>query len=442
MNKTCQAIVAGALLSASPLLIAAEDKAGPVRPGWYVAPLLTYMQPDSARCGVDGGPGFSAVLGHRGDFASIELWGQLLALPHECSYTVPDSGNPPPGGTNPDGDADDDPDPVNEPAGDVKLTGAGIGLVLGPFFEDPVLARFFGIVGFGVIQRTDHPRYPSDDSTIFGDAGLGYMHPLELFGLPMSARVEARYRYDVQQPPHPDDVPHYYNDIIVNLGVQIPLSAQPEPVPDAVEPVAVVASGDADGDGVADDRDQCPDTVAGIAVDGTGCAPAPTPVEPAPPAEPTLETAKAGDRIVLHGVNFETARATLTTNAKTILDQVADKLLARAELRVEVGGHTDARGSDAYNQDLSERRAQSVMAYLTERGIGAERLTAVGYGEAQPVADNETDDGRERNRRVELKILDAAPAATGAEPATGASPADGSATEVPTDNTTTTGESS
>lgn len=394
----------GSLLAAAPAFAAGDAApAGPVRPGWYVAPLLTYMQPDTARCGVDGGFGASAVFGHRGDFASLELWGQFVSLPHSCSYTVPDSGNPPPDGTNPDGDADDERDPFSEPPGDLKLTGAGIGLLLGPFFEDAVLARFFGIVGFGVLRRQDHPQYASDDSTIFGDAGLGYMQPLQVFGWDVNARVEARYRYDVQQPPHPEGQdpapPHSYNDIILNLGIQIPLSERPASLPDAVEPVAVVATGDSDGDGVADDRDRCPDTVAGIAVDGTGCA-------PTPPAEPTLETAKAGDRIVLHGVNFETARATLTTNARTILDQVAEKLVARAKLQIEVGGHTDSRGSDEYNRDLSRRRAQAVLDYLVGKGVDPARLSAVGYGEGQPVDSNDTDEGRERNRRVELKLLE------------------------------------
>jgi len=109
---------------------------------------------------------------------------------------------------------------------------------------------------------------------------------------------------------------------------------------------------------------------------------------------------------VLQGVTFEFNQARLTANAKTILDGVADALTARAEIRVEVGGHTDSRGSDSYNQKLSENRAQSVMQYLIGKGIDAGRMSAKGYGESHPVADNETDDGRELNRRVELKIVE------------------------------------
>jgi len=80
--------------------------------------------------------------------------------------------------------------------------------------------------------------------------------------------------------------------------------------------------------------------------------------------------------------------------------------ISAQNIRVEIAGHTDARGSDAYNSKLSNQRAQSVMNYLTERGIAADRMSAKGYGESEPVADNETDEGRELNRRVELKILE------------------------------------
>ena len=412
--KTTRRIVLIALLAAAGAAPAQDDgqTAGPFRPGWYVAPMVTYMMADTARCNVDDGPGFSAAFGHRGDFASLEIWGQFLSLSHAgCTYTVPAPTMTDPAAR----------DTVVEPAGTVDLNGGGMGLLLGPFFEDRFLSRFFGIVGFGVLRREGHPQYAQGDTTIFGDAGLGYMQPFELFGLDTSIRTEVRYRYDVQQPPHPtaaeQDPPpaHSYQDLIINLGLQIALSPKPEPMPEAkAEPVAVVAMADADADGVPDDQDQCPDTPLGKATNDAGCEP-----EPVPPAEVTLDTAKAGDTVVLHGVNFETARSTLTTNAQTLLDAVAEKLVARAELRIEIGGHTDSRGADSYNQLLSEQRAQSVMTYLTERGVGAERLSAVGYGELQPTDTNETDEGRERNRRVELKILEgeaaAAPAETPAE---------------------------
>lgn len=379
--KAFAAFTGLALAAMTGVASAQDDGAGapaPFRPGWYVAPMAAYLRPDSARCGaaadcsVDDGLGAVAALGHRGDFANLEVWGQYLTLPYDA------------GGA----------------SGDVQLNGGGLALLVGPFADDRVLARFFGIVGFGLLLRKDHPNYAQDDSTIFGDAGVGYLHP-RLFGRDLGLRAELRYRYDVQQPPHPAGQPHAYSDIVLHVGLQIPLSDAPAPAAPlaAPEPVTVVAPADADGDGVPDKRDQCPDTPAGTVVTDSGC-------EPAAPAPVTLETARAGDTIVLHGVNFETARATLTVNAARLLDGVAQQLDARPELRVEIGGHTDDRGSDAYNQTLSEQRAQSVQAYLADKGVDAGRLSAVGYGESLPVAGNDTDEGRERNRRVELKVLE------------------------------------
>jgi len=103
-------------------------------------------------------------------------------------------------------------------------------------------------------------------------------------------------------------------------------------------------------------------------------------------------------------VTFEFDKARLTPDARVLLDMVSDALLARTDIQVEVAGHTDSKGSDAYNQKLSERRALAVKEYLAGRGVEPSRMTAVGYGEVQPVADNGTDEGREYNRRTELKV--------------------------------------
>jgi hypothetical protein len=263
-----------AFLAAACTAASAEDEPDhrPFTEGWYVAPMATYFSPDSGRCAVDGDFGATAALGHRGEAASIEVWAQYLSAPHgSCAYTVPDSGNPP---ENPDGDVDSDPDPVTEPAGELKLSGGGLALLVGPFFKQEFLARLYGIVGIGVLRRQGHPQYPDDESTIVGDVGAGYLQPLHLWQREFLVRLEARYRYDVQPPPHPDEQdpapPHSYNDVVVNLGLQVPLSAPPEPAP-AAEPVTVVPVTDTDGDGVADDADACPDTAPGTTVGGSGC---------------------------------------------------------------------------------------------------------------------------------------------------------------------------
>ncbi len=148
---------------------------------------------------------------------------------------------------------------------------------------------------------------------------------------------------------------------------------------------------DTDGDGVWDGVDRCEDTPPGSRVDGFGCA---------------VLFEEQRRTLVLEGVTFETNSADLTPNARSILDRVAASLSQWPELRVEVGGHTDSAGRDAYNLDLSLRRAESVRAYLVDAGIPASRLTARGYGETRPVADNATEEGRRENRRVELSRLD------------------------------------
>lgn len=118
-----------------------------------------------------------------------------------------------------------------------------------------------------------------------------------------------------------------------------------------------------------------------------------------------------GDVVMLHGINFALDVGSLDINGRALLDPVADALTARPDLRVEIGGHTDALGSEAYNLTLSEQRAEATVAYLVSRGIDPGRLTAQGYGEAAPVDTNDTEEGRAMNRRVELKVIGSLPVA-------------------------------
>jgi len=111
------------------------------------------------------------------------------------------------------------------------------------------------------------------------------------------------------------------------------------------------------------------------------------------------------ETIALVGVNFETNSDDLTPASIAILDGAVATLTKRGDIRVEVGAHTDSRGKDAYNQQLSEKRALQVRDYLSSHGIAADRLQAKGYGEANPIADNATAEGRAKNRRVELTVV-------------------------------------
>lgn len=123
--------------------------------------------------------------------------------------------------------------------------------------------------------------------------------------------------------------------------------------------------------------------------------------------------AKATDRglvLTLGDVLFTSGRADLKAGASSNLNRLVAFLNQNPERKVEIEGHTDNVGGDDYNQGLSQRRAESVKSYLTQQGIDSERIAASGKGEHQPVADNESEGGRQQNRRVEVIIENPPPA--------------------------------
>jgi len=158
---------------------------------------------------------------------------------------------------------------------------------------------------------------------------------------------------------------------------------------------------DADGDGVWDGLDRCANTPAGLKVDADGC--------PIASVERETELLATG-MIRLQNVNFATKSTTIDDASKPSLDEVGVILSRWPQLRIEIGGHTDTRGSDKDNLKLSQARAESVRRYLTERfpGIAADQLTAKGYGESKPLTTKRTARDLARNRRVEFKVLDRA----------------------------------
>jgi outer membrane protein OmpA-like peptidoglycan-associated protein len=162
------------------------------------------------------------------------------------------------------------------------------------------------------------------------------------------------------------------------------------PAGDKVDEKGCSLPKDGDGDGVNDDADRCPSTPAGVEVDADGCQVL---------FQPTKKT------LILEGVNFDVGKSTLTPESETILNGVAESLVANDSIRVQVTGHTDNTGSLALNRRLSRDRALSVRTYLISRGVAENRLTARGFGPDQPIASNKTADGRAQNRRVELTKL-------------------------------------
>ena len=135
-----------------------------------------------------------------------------------------------------------------------------------------------------------------------------------------------------------------------------------------------------------DPNDQCPGTPAGVAVDSSGC-----PLK---------------GSVTLRGVTFEFNSDALTQDSLAPLNAVAKDLQAHPRLVVELEGHTDNVGADAYNLQLSQRRADAVREYLLSQGVSPRQLTARGYGESKPVGNNKTEAGRAENRRVVMAVIE------------------------------------
>ena len=158
----------------------------------------------------------------------------------------------------------------------------------------------------------------------------------------------------------------FSRDVYLGTGAPAPRAAAP---------------GDADGDGVLDPNDACPGTLAAARVDGRGCW-------------------------TLQGLQFAVNSADIDLRYTTMLHEAIDVLKANPDVRISIDGHTDADGSDAYNQALSERRAASVLNYfVTQGGLDAGRFVSKGYGESRPAAPNDTREHKALNRRVELTIV-------------------------------------
>jgi OOP family OmpA-OmpF porin len=171
---------------------------------------------------------------------------------------------------------------------------------------------------------------------------------------------------------------------------------------------------DSDGDGVSDYFDKCPGTPAGVAVDGAGC---PLP-KMAPPVvvkdtttiieKTTQYTITEEDRRIVNeairNLEFDFGKSTIRPKSFPSLNRVAE-ILVKKNFSLKLAGHTDNVGSEAANLKLSKDRAESVRHYLVSQGANPSRIEATGYGKSQPIATNKTDEGRQKNRRVEFTLF-------------------------------------
>ncbi len=248
---------------------------------------------------------------------------------------------------------------------------AGVGGIDDKLTNSARTSTFAGEVGAGLLWNFGHQEGPNR----------------------LQLRTEAKYRKELATTPYGASDP---GDTIFGVGLQYlfgapvaaapVVAALPPPPPPPPAPVAapvVLPPADSDGDGVPDSADQCPDTPRGVKVGPMGC-----------PCELTQE------------VHFANASATLTAQDKVLLDKMILELKRLHFVNGEIQGHTDANGSNAYNQKLSERRAQAVADYVKANGISEGRFTVIGYGEEKPAADNASAEGRAHNRRVVLQRTD------------------------------------
>lgn len=259
------------------------------------------------------------------------------------------------------------------------------------------LGHFFALVGGGLAMNDVSPD-SEDGTSYYLNAGVGYRTRVStVWGV--RPRVELRYVRDsvldgidsivlgvkLEIPPNRQSVVEKTVEVekIVEVPVEVEKIVEKEST--CVIPPVETPPADTDGDGVLDSADKCPGTLKGAKVDGQGCV---------------VEEQK----ISLPNIEFESGKTVLAAGGKQKLEAVVEFLANQESVTIDVFGHTDAQGKDSYNQTLSEGRAKAVMDYLVSRGISASRLSSKGFGETQPIASNETAEGRAQNRRVELLL--------------------------------------
>ncbi|MES2684580.1 MAG: OmpA family protein [Pseudomonadota bacterium] len=268
----------------------------------------------------------------------------------------------------------------------------------GQFFysREKSFSPYFGI-GAGV-QRTDVLGTGVKDTQPIVDTGLGFISWFDVAGYDVGLRGDARYRWAFldqieERFPQIDQL----NEPILKVGLVLPIGPKTTvAAAGAAAAAAAAAAGaktlDSDGDGVPDALDRCPGTARGVVSDGNGC-----------PRD--VSGAAAGSERQFDDVLFDFDQSDITVTGAKILDNAAEVVNSGAtkSLRVNIAGHTDAIGSEGYNQALSERRANAVRGYLVKKGVDASRIHTFAYGETTPKADNDSAEGRAQNRRAEVK---------------------------------------
>lgn len=259
--------------------------------------------------------------------------------------------------------------------------------VIGKFLPESTFSPYV-IGGLGYLRADvgvpDFGGLPPADSTannLTATGGVGLK--IRLGDSPWSLRTEARVR-------HAFDSDDSLTDGMLSLGFQYdfggssaaPMVAAAEPEADSGV-VAPVVPADSDGDGVANDRDQCPGTPAGARVDAKGC-----------------------EIVKFDNIYFGFDSAVILATARSMLDDSASVLKRHPGVKIDIAGFADSRGPESYNMKLSENRAEAVREYLERAGVDSERMSTRGYGESHDGASDLSANGLAESRRVEIRVTD------------------------------------
>jgi OmpA-OmpF porin, OOP family len=344
VNRPKTIASAALLLAASAAATAADDS--------YFSLGVAYVAPDSGRAadyGLGGSAGYGYWLGGR-----LAIEGRLFATAFEAKS-----------------------------AADGTYGQQGLGLDLVVALGDRERSHLYVLAGGGGAYNDVTPD-TLDGGSGYANAGVGWRSA----AVPDRAtrwRVEGRAVSDGFNGGQLDALLGF----VVDFGPRPPAVAATHPPPrqivQIVRPPAPEPVPDADGDGVPDPDDQCPETLRGAKVQPDGCV-------------------WEEQVITMSNLRFPVSSEKLTEDIRTRLDEVARFFLNQPDVVMDVYGHTDAQGSEAFNLKLSKARAASVRTYLVGKGIAPDRLKSDGFGESKPIADNATEEGRATNRRVDLHI--------------------------------------
>ena len=278
---------------------------------------------------------------------------------------------------------------------------------------DTAITRFFGnfvkeyglndatslyaLVGLGV-EHFDNEKY-ENETGLFGNYGFGVKYKIS-----ESVALKADVRHLIE-------TDHGDNNLLYTVGLAIPFGKKAAPAPVVETPAPAPAPKDSDNDGVFDMNDQCPNSAVGAVVDKNGCE-IDSDQDGVVDSKDKCPNTPKGDIVDQNGCSlkvnlnilFDFDSSRINNSYDSRIKKFADFMKAFPSVKGKIEAHTDAKGSDEYNQKLSERRAASVVKALEAYGVEASRLTSVGYGETKPVATNETEEGRALNRRVEGSI--------------------------------------